>query len=52
MADRVWVTNRFDTDDNTGEFFKGLVKGEPKATEKFSVEELKKMGVIGFYKYK
>ena len=49
---RVWVTNLCDTDDNTGKFFRNLVQGEPKATEKYTVEELKEMGVIGFYEYK
>lgn len=60
-----WITNGFDPNDprtelliqlaggNAEQYRKhvvGKVIGEPKATRMFSVEELQKLGVVGFYK--
>ncbi len=49
----IWLTNSHEDYDN--EFIKrmkmdGKVVGDPKSTKEFSVDELRKMGMIGLYK--
>lgn len=49
-----WIGNYHEGDATEGEKKRaaGYVKGEPKATPKFTVEQLKSMGYVGLYEDK
>jgi len=51
MAGLRWVTNYHPKNTNleSYSYLKECVEGDPKATESYTVEQLKEMGLKGFY---